>query len=127
MVKKQRGLGELELDVLKVLWKKGESTVADVAEALSPKRGYARTTILTVIQRLSKKGFLRRSKRNGVFHYRPTKEKKKVMASMVKQFVDAFCDGSGVSLVQHLTETNVSDKELAEIRQVLDGAKKKGS
>ena len=130
MVKKQNSLGQLELDVLKILWSRKNETVAGVAEALSPQRGYARTTILTVIQRLQKKGFLKRSKVNGVYRYQPTREKKTVMANMVRQFVDSFFDGSGVSLVQHLTDSDVSDEELSQIRQVLDSVEardKKGS
>lgn len=123
MVKKQHGLGQLELDVMKILWDRGQETVVGVTEALAAQRGYARTTILTVIQRLSKKGFLKRAKVNGVFHYQPKKPQKTVMANMVRQFVDNFFDGSGVSLVQCLADSDIPEEELSRIRQVLDQAR----
>ena len=52
MTKKYQNIGALELEVLKVLWDRGQGSVMQVAEGLAKDKGYARTTILTVMQRL---------------------------------------------------------------------------
>jgi predicted transcriptional regulator len=115
-------LGQLELDVLKIIWNKQECTVQEAAEILSEKRGYAKTTILTVIQRLHKKGFLTRIKRGGIFHYLPTQKKETVLENLAQQFIKSTFDGSLPGLVQHLTQTNLSAEELSELRSIIDQA-----
>ena len=60
MAKGELSLGELELEVLKVIWEQQPCTVQEVAEIMHGRKGLARTTVLTVMQRLHKKKFLRR-------------------------------------------------------------------
>jgi predicted transcriptional regulator len=123
MRRSEAHLGELELEVMKVLWERGAGTVLEVAEVLSPQRGCARTTILTILQRLHKKGLLRRRKVDGVFRYEPSKTRAKVMGGLLSRFVERVFDGSSASLVQHLTRTRLSQQELAEIRRIVDEAR----
>ena len=122
MTDKQQTLGQLELEVLKIVWDKKACSVSDVAEILSKQKGYARTTILTVMQRLHKKGFLERSKNEGIFQYSPTEKKTTVMGNLVKKFVDNIMGGSKASLAMHLIDTDISADELKQIRQIIDDA-----
>lgn len=115
-------LGQLELEVLKIVWDKQGCTVLEAAEVLAKQKGYARTTILTVIQRLHKKGFLNRKKEGGVFHYYPTEKKTTVLGNLAKQFVENIFEGSSASLVQHLASGDVPSEELMRIRQIIDQA-----
>lgn len=115
-------LGQLELEVLKIVWDKQGCTVPEAAEVLAKQKGYARTTILTVIQRLHKKGFLSRKKEGGVFHYYPTEKKTTVLGNLAKQFVENIFEGSSANLVQHLTDGSVSPDELVRIRQIINDA-----
>lgn len=124
MAKKQQNLGELELEVLKVLWDRGTGSVLQVAESLVKRKGYARTTILTVMQRLHKKGFLKRKKEDGVFRYTPTKKRSQVMGNLLTDFLERVFDGSSTTLVQHLASKNIEDQEFAEIQKILDQARK---
>jgi len=123
MAKKQENLGELELEVMKILWDRGRSSVLQVAEKLSKQKGYARTTILTIIQRLHKKGFLKRKKENGVYRYEPTQKRQQVMGRLLNQFIDRVFDGSSTSLVQQLTGAQMSDEELDQIKAMFDKAR----
>lgn len=116
---KQQNLGQLELEVLKIVWDKQPCTVFQVAEILAKQDGYARTTILTIIQRLTKKGFLKRTKIDGVWQYEACKEKKSVLSDMVGQFVERFFNGSSAGLLQHLTPDNLSPQEIEEIEKLL--------
>ena len=115
-------LGQLELEVLKIVWDKQGCTVLEAAEVLAKQKGYARTTILTVIQRLHKKGFLSRTKEDGVFHYYATEKKTTVLGKLARQFVENIFEGSSANLVQHLTSGSVPPEELTRIRKIIDDA-----
>lgn len=123
MAKKQENLGELELEVMKILWDRGRSSVLQVSEKLCKQKGYARTTILTVIQRLHKKGFLKRKKEDGVYRYEPAHKRHQVMGNLLNQFIDRVFDGSSASLVQQLAGAKMSDEELNQIKTILDKAR----
>ena len=122
MAKKQETLGELELEVMKILWDRGRSSVLQVAENLAKQKGYARTTSLTIMQRLHKKGFLKRKKEDGVYRYEPTQKRQQVMGRLLSQFIDRVFDGSSTSLVQQLTGARMSDEELKQIKAIIDQA-----
>ncbi|MCP4452745.1 MAG: BlaI/MecI/CopY family transcriptional regulator [Planctomycetes bacterium] len=122
MAKKQENLGELELEVMKILWNRGRSSVLQVSETLSKQRGCARTTILTIIQRLHKKGFLKRKKEDGVYRYEPTQKRQQVVGRLLNQFIDRVFDGSSTSLVQQLTGANMSEEEMDQIKAIIDKA-----
>jgi BlaI family penicillinase repressor len=122
MAKKQENLGELELEVMKILWDRGRSSVLQVSEQLSRQKGYARTTILTILQRLLKKGFLKRKKEDGVYRYEPTQKRQQVMGRLLNQFIDRVFDGSSTSLVQQLTGAKMSDEEMDQIKAIIDKA-----
>lgn len=122
MAKKQENLGELELEVMKILWHQGKSSVLQVSEKLSKQKGYARTTILTIIQRLHKKGFLKRKKEDGVYRYEPTQKRQQVMGRLLSQFIDRVFDGSSTSLVQQMTGANMSEEEMDQIKAIIEKA-----
>lgn len=114
MVKKGTRLGELELTVLKTIWEHQPCTVLQVAEIFGERGGYARTTILTVMQRLQAKNFLKRRKVDGVFQYKPTEGRNKVTSRLIAQFLDKVLDGSALPFVSYLTENKDLTKEQAE-------------
>ena len=112
-------MGKAELDVLKIVWERQPCSVQDVTAHLTRNREVARTTVLTVIQRLHKKGFLKRRKVNGLWHYEAVRSRKNVLSSLLRQFINATFEGSKTSLVQHLTEKKLTDQELAQIRMII--------
>ncbi|MCP4453648.1 MAG: BlaI/MecI/CopY family transcriptional regulator [Planctomycetes bacterium] len=122
MANHEKTLGKLELEVLKIIWDQQGRTVPAVADFLEEQNGYARTTTLTVIQRLHKKGFLRREKTKGIYHYYPTEAKQTVLGNLASQFVKNMFDGSSANLVQHLTHGEVPADELAQIRDIINEA-----
>ena len=65
----QQVLGHLEKDLLNYLWKNGEATGRQIFDAISMKRKNAYHTILTVLNRMVKKGLLSKEKKTGVFHF----------------------------------------------------------
>src|ERR1700687_1085227 len=87
-------LGELQLEILRFISDRGPLSVGEVAAQFGEPRGLARTTILSVMERLRGKGFLARTKREGVFRYAPRGEKSEVLLRLVREFVQGALAGS---------------------------------
>ncbi|OGH22239.1 MAG: hypothetical protein A3D75_02375 [Candidatus Levybacteria bacterium RIFCSPHIGHO2_02_FULL_37_18] len=82
-------VGELESEILTVLWKKDKTTVREALQSLKEKRVLAYTTVMTVMDNLYKKGFLKREKIKKTYYYSPvTKENRVVAISLSKVFKD---------------------------------------
>jgi len=114
-------LGTLELQVLKVIWGRQPCTVQEVAEYLGDSQGYARTTILTIMQRLHEKGFLKRRKREGVYHYAATRDRRSTISGLIEQFVETVLDNSKLPLVTYLADSEeLSNDQIAEIRKIVE-------
>jgi len=114
MAKQQKALGELELAVLKTIWEHQPCTVQQVVEIIGKQRRCARTTVLTVMQRLHAKKFLSRRKTDGVFQYSTTEGRSKVISRLIGQFLDKVLDGSALPFVAYLSQTTNLTKEQAE-------------
>lgn len=84
----------LELECLKALWGMGEGTVRDVREVLVGNRNLAYTTVMTVLERLEKRGGVTRRKNGRSFIYEPKISQDTLRRFAVKELVDAFFGGS---------------------------------
>jgi len=114
---------ELQLAVLRLLWERGEATVADIWEALHAERGLAQTTLATIVTRLERRGVLARRSRARQFVYRALVTESEVQHSMVSELTEKLFEGDVPSLVNHLlTAQDVSPGDLARIREMLKAA-----
>ena len=107
-------LGELELVIMKLIWELQPCTVRDVAEVLAETRGSALTTVLTVMQRLHTKRFLRRRKHEGIYRYSTADTRSTVMSRLIGQFVTRVLDGSAEPFVSYLAQNKALAPEQAE-------------
>jgi len=85
-------LGDLEHELLTILWSHGEMTALDIGKHVARKLKDA--TIRTVLRRLEQKGYVTHSVQSGTFLYRPTESAEAAAANAVKGIVDRFCGGS---------------------------------
>jgi BlaI family transcriptional regulator, penicillinase repressor len=109
-------LAEQELEIMKVVWDLGDATVRDVYEQLRLRRQVAYTTVMTMMRILERKGHLRVSRGNRAYLYRPARPRQRVLADMVREFVDRVFGGSAEPLVQHLIrDRHLSEQDLSEI------------
>ncbi|MFB3777304.1 MAG: BlaI/MecI/CopY family transcriptional regulator [Bryobacteraceae bacterium] len=92
----------LELECLKSLWKLGEASVKDVREDLAANRNLAYTTVMTLLDRLVKKGGASRRKTGRMFVYAPVLPKDLLRRLAVKELVDSFFNGSEDELLSFL-------------------------
>jgi predicted transcriptional regulator len=118
---KRPPLGDQELEILRYVAEHAPVSVGEVAASFGESRGLARTTILTVMERLRQKGYLARIKEGGLFRYRPQSEPADVMREVVHDFVENRLAGSLTPFVAYLAEAqNLTDEELAALRKIVD-------
>ena len=89
---------------MKVIWRLEAVTVRDVYEALRRRRRIAYTTVMTMMNILEAKGFLRKDKADRAFRYRPARPRQAVVGSMVREFVNRVFDGASRPLMLHLVK-----------------------
>jgi len=94
----------LELECLKALWGLGHGSVRDVRQVLVGNRNLAYTTVMTVLDRLEKRGGVTRHKEGRAFIYKPKVTREAMRQFAVKELVDAFFDGSEDALVNYLRD-----------------------
>jgi predicted transcriptional regulator len=123
---KKAVLTEQELEIMKIIWKKGASTVRDVYEDLLSQRKIAYTTVMTMMGILEQKGYLKKSADDRAYVYTPTRPQSEVVGNMVQDFVKRVFNGSAKPLLVHLIEDKkISPEELDEISKVLKGKRGK--
>jgi len=95
--------------------------VSEVAEQLFAAKGQTRTTALNTMERLRKKGFLKREKQDGVFKYFPAVGKVRMFQGLVDDFVETMLGGSVTPLVAYLTtKVEADDAQIAELKKLLE-------
>ncbi len=110
-------LGELEGQVMSVLWDIHEGTVEDVSIHLDTGKELAYTTVMTVLSRLVEKGFLAREKQGRAYVYRPKVSRQSIADSALQSVVDRFFDGVSTRAVAHLLGAT-EDVDEAELRRL---------
>lgn len=113
-------LGETEMEVLHQVWAMGEASVADVHERMLDYRPVAYTTVMTVMRKLARKGFLHCDTSRSRYLYTPARPPAQVRQELVQDLLDQVFHGSAAALVQTLvrSETLTVD-ESADIRKML--------
>jgi predicted transcriptional regulator len=116
-------LTELQLSILRLLWQRGEATVAELWEALYEQRGLAQTTVATLVARLQRRGIVARRTRDRQFLYRATITEADVRHSMVSELTERLFAGDPAALVNHLiSASDMAPGDLARLKRILRDA-----
>jgi predicted transcriptional regulator len=109
-------IGDQELGLLRWMGEREAATVAEVVEGYGTLRGLARSTVLTMMERLRRKGYLTRRRVDGVFRYRAAVGPQDALKRAVSAFVERTLGGSVSPLVAYLDDTaDVTPEDLAEL------------
>ena len=115
----RRSLGERELDVMAVLWRRQPSTVAEVRDALPAALAY--NTVLTILRNLDTKGFVTHTAEGRTFRYAAAVSEEAVRGGAVKRLARKLFGGSLVGMVAHLVENEaLSAAEIKNLQQLID-------
>jgi BlaI family penicillinase repressor len=120
-------LSEAQLEIMHAVWGSPEVTVTDVWNVLSRRRKVARNTVLTLMDRLEKKRWLKRRADGQTHYYSAVAPRADTLVNVVHRLVDAAFAGSAEALVLALLEgRSVSDEEAKRIRRLIDNARRRG-
>lgn len=110
-----------ELAIMKIVWRKDETTVRDVYEALRESRPIAYTTVMTMMRILQEKGYLTKVAQEKAHVYRPARPRQQVVGAMLRDFVDRVFDGASDALLLHLARDNkLTPKQKRLLTRLLD-------
>lgn len=114
-----------ELEILQVLWAKGDATVREVHEALIETKDCGYTTTLKLMQIMFEKGLVLRDDSSRTHIYKPNVSREKTQKQLMNKMVNTLFSGSHTQLVmQALGAHTPNNKELEAIQQLLDSYKK---
>ncbi|MCA9425640.1 MAG: BlaI/MecI/CopY family transcriptional regulator [Candidatus Omnitrophica bacterium] len=112
---------ELELEILKILWRDGKSTVRHVRDELALTRDLAHTTVITTMKVMIEKGYLERSKEEKKFLYSPTLPREEVEGKVVGDVVGRVFDGSPLALMLNiLDQAEIQKSDLDNLREYIE-------
>jgi BlaI family penicillinase repressor len=122
---KAKELTERELEVMHVFWDRGESTAAEVRDALSEQgRDLAYTTVATLIRILLQKEFLKQTGEERPFRFMPARTYEEVSGNLLGDLIQKVFDGSRMQLLMRLFEQKkLTPQEQARLREILDATK----
>jgi BlaI family penicillinase repressor len=110
-----------ELEILRVLWERGPSTVREVHESLSEKRDLGYTTVLKLLQIMTAKGTVRRNEEQRAHVYQACQPATETKRQLVGDVLQRVFEGSASELMIHALEgRRTSKEELHELRRLLD-------
>ena len=112
---------DAELEILKVLWRRGPSTVREVFETLGETKGTGYTTVLKLMQIMADKGLVVRDESERAHRYEAAAPEDETQRRLVGDLLRKAFDGGAAKLVmQALSTERASAEELSEIRRMLD-------
>ncbi len=120
-------LTPLQLDLMRVLWARGEASAGEVHAALAKDRGLAPTTVATLLRRLERRGLVAHRSVGRQFVYRARVEEAAARDAMVDELKQRLFDGDAGRLVHHLIARHeLRPGDLARVRDLIDNLEKKG-
>lgn len=118
-------LSDLQIAVVRVLWRQGETSVTEVARVLGAERGLKHTTVATLLTRLEKRAVVEQRREGRQLMYRAIVSEPQVRRSMVADLVGSLFGGDSRELVAHLVrESELAPGDLDRLRKRLQ---KKGT
>jgi len=121
MARKRGRPTELELEILKVLWERGPSTVRDVLEVLAARRRVGYTTVLKMLQIMEEKHLALCDRTARAHVYRARATRRATLGRLAGDVLERVFDGSMPQLVLHALDRKRTDaRELADLRRLLD-------
>ena len=115
-------LGAVQLRIMRVLWEKGESSARTITETLCQESPIAHSTVQTLLRKLVLKRAVDHVEQDRTFIFRPLISESDASQSATQDLLSRVFNGSVTGLVAHLLENEeISEKELAELRALVNG------
>ncbi len=123
MAKATPNLGKVQLQIMQILWERGEATAREITEALNQTDTVAHSTTQTLLRKLEAKGAVTHSVQDRVFVFRPLSEKADIRETVARDLLTRVFGGSVYGLVSHLLKHEaISGDEMKRLRELIDAA-----
>jgi BlaI family transcriptional regulator, penicillinase repressor len=117
---------EVELEILRALWDKGEATVRDLYEVISEQRPLGYTSVLKMLQIMTEKGLVERTEAGKAHIYRAAASQEETQSQLLRDLSERLFAGSAAQLAMHaLAMEPASAEEIEEIRKIIRQKKEK--
>ena len=121
MAKAPPRLGKVQLEIMQVLWDRGEATAREITDTLCRSAPIAHSTTQTLLRKLEGKGAVTHEIRERVFIFRPLSQQSEVSESAARDLLTRVFGGSVYGLVSHLLKhETISEDELQRLRTLID-------
>jgi BlaI family penicillinase repressor len=110
-----------QMEIMDVVWERVETTVGEIWQVIATRREIARNTVQTTVVRLERHGWLVHREVGGVFRYKATRPRRKVVNSLARRLVETTFGGSVAGLVMALLEDHkLTPEEADRLRTLID-------
>jgi BlaI family penicillinase repressor len=121
MAKAPPRLGKVQLEIMQVLWERGEATAREITDTLCLSTPIAHSTVQTLLRKLELKGAVSHENRERVFIFRPISQQSEVSQSAARDLLTRVFGGSVYGLVSHLLKhETISEEEMQRLRRLID-------
>ena len=119
-------LGDLQLKIMKLLWERGEATVAEVHQSVALERELAYTTVATMLRKMEARNLVAHREEGRSFVYRAAVRSDAVTRGMADHLIERLFEGSLADMVSHLlTHREVTREELSKLEKLIAERKEK--
>ena len=120
-MRKAPRLGRVQLEIMRVLWKRGRATAREITEEMNRTQRTAHSTVQTLLRQLQAKGAVTYEVEDRTFVYRPVFEQADVTESATRDLLKRLFNGSVYGLMAHLLKhEELSREELTRLRELID-------
>lgn len=114
-------LAEAEWKIMELLWEKGSLSTMEIVHAMEDSMGWTRSTVITLLNRMTSKGSITFNSENKTKMYFPAINKSQVELEETKSFLNKFYGGNiGLMISNLLKQESLSKEELEEIRRIIN-------
>ena len=114
-------LGQVQLQIMQILWRDGRLTARQITAELSREKPVALSTVQTLLRKLEAKGAVTHEKEGRTFFFRPLYDQTEVTTSATRDLLVRLFDGSVSRLVTHLLRhERITPAELAHLRELIE-------
>ncbi|MCS7301650.1 MAG: BlaI/MecI/CopY family transcriptional regulator [Fimbriimonadales bacterium] len=126
-MRRRGGIGEQELALWRYVARHAPVRTRDAAEGFGKAHNLSRTTVITMLERLRNKGYLRRFEQDGALYYEPAVAEEQLLQQALERVVGGVLGGSVTPFVSYLLQSgSLTEDEAATLRQLLERLKEQG-
>ena len=118
---KEPRFGKVQLQIMKVLWERGQATARDITDALNQSAPIAHSTVQTLLRKLEDKGAVTHDAQDRTFVFRPTVRPERFVQRATRDFMERVFSGSAAGLLSHLLKhERITSEEIDAMRKLID-------